>query len=144
MKTEQQQLNDMYARVRQVFPPDQITLAPQQVTLLNNAIHRVVQKDGYDAVTLDRLEGFKELVTQHLWSDALTTASKRSPDSATATSETSDSTQPKFNGSDLRSLASSAPTDLQNLPVDPALAPMRETEARSQASTTESKQASQP
>ena len=32
--------------------------------------------------------------------------------------------------------------DLQNLPVDPALAPMRETEARSQASTTEKPPAS--
>ncbi len=78
MNIEQQQLNDMYARVRQVFPPDQITVAPQQETLLNNAIHRVVQKHGYEGVTLDRLEGIKELVTQHLRFDALTTASKKS------------------------------------------------------------------
>jgi hypothetical protein len=78
MKTEQQQLNDIYARVRQVFPEDQINLVPQQVTLLNNAIHRVVQKDGDEAVTMDRLEGFKELITQHLWFDALSTAT---PDS---------------------------------------------------------------
>lgn len=71
MKTEQQQLNAMYARVRQVFSQEEFdSLAPQQRTLLDNAILRVANKDGLDAVTVDRLEGIKELVTQHLWSDA--------------------------------------------------------------------------
>ena len=56
---------------------------------MNNAIHRVVQKDGFEAVTIDRLEGIKELVTQHLWSDALTAASKSLPASRMETSATS-------------------------------------------------------
>jgi hypothetical protein len=88
MKTEQQQLNDMYERVRQVFPAKFLnTLAPQQENLIDAAIHRVVQKEGHEALTVDRLEGIKELVTQHLWSSALTEASKSLPLSQTDTSE---------------------------------------------------------
>ena len=137
MKTEQQQLNAMYDRVKQVFPEAYLnTLAPQQETLINSAIHRVVQKDGPDSVTLDRLEGIKELVTQHLWSDALTTSSARSQASATETSETSDSTPTKSNGSDLRSLASRAPIDLQNLPQDPALGAIDAMQSRLQEQST--------
>jgi hypothetical protein len=119
MKTEQQQLNDMYARVRQVFPRELLdTFAPQQETLADNAIERVLRKDGPDALTVDRLEGIKELVTQHLWSSGLTAASKSLPASAT---ELDSSDQP------------SAPAieDLQNLSVDPALAPMQQTKLSS-------------
>lgn len=90
--SEDQQLEAMYARVRQVFPLELLnSMAHQQRTLTDNAINRVLNKDGVEALTLDRLEGIKELVTQHLWSDALTTASKSLPASAMATSETSDS-----------------------------------------------------
>lgn len=78
MKTEQEQLTDMYARVRQVFPPELLdTFAPQQETLVDNAIDRVLRKDGPEALTVPGLEGIKELVTQHLWSDALTEASNK-------------------------------------------------------------------
>jgi hypothetical protein len=137
MKTEQQQLNDMYARVRQVFSQEEFeSLAPQQRTLLDNAIQRVADKEGLDALTVPRLEGIKELVTQHLWSPALSEASKSLPASEMATSETSDSTLPKSSDSAMDSQASAVPTDLQNLPVDPALAPMKELDAQSQASTT--------
>lgn len=53
MKTEQQQLSNMYERVRQVFPAKFLdTLAPQQENLIDAAIHRVVQKEGHEAVTV--------------------------------------------------------------------------------------------
>ena len=88
MKTEQQQLNDMYERVGQVFPMEMLnSLAPQQRTLTDNAINRVLNKDGPEALTVDRLEGIKELVTQHLWSSARTEASKDTPASAAKESE---------------------------------------------------------
>lgn len=78
MKTQREQLTDMYARVRQVFPREMLdSMAPQQRTLTDNAINRVLNKDGPEALTVPRLEGIKELVTQHLWSDALTEASKK-------------------------------------------------------------------
>ena len=71
--SEDLKLQDMYARVRQVFPLELLnSMAPQQRTLTDNAINRVANKEGLDAVTVDRLEGIKELVTQHLWSDAHT------------------------------------------------------------------------
>lgn len=90
----------MYARVRQVFPLDLLdSMAPQQRKLTDNAINRVLEKDGPEALTLDRLEGIKELVTQHLWSPALTAASKSLPPSEMATSETLDSTLPKSSDS---------------------------------------------
>ena len=144
MKTEQQQLSDMYARVRQVFSQEEFeSLAPQQRTLLDNAIQRVADKEGLDALTVPRLEGIKELVTQHLWSPALSEASKSLPVSEMATSETSDSTLPKSSDSATDSQASAVPTDLQNLPVDPASAVMKAHEqALSQQSTTEKPPAS--
>jgi hypothetical protein len=78
MNTEQQQLDDMYARAIQVFPEEMWNaLAPQQRQLVDNAIARVADKHGLDAVTVDRLEGIKELVTQHLWSDAHTAVFKK-------------------------------------------------------------------
>jgi hypothetical protein len=88
MKTDQQQLNDMYARVRAVFPRELLdSLAPQQRTLTDNVINRVLNQEGVEALTLDRLEGIKELVTQHLWFSALTEASKSLPASPMETSE---------------------------------------------------------
>jgi hypothetical protein len=63
----------MYARATQVFPEEMWNaLAPQQRRMVDNAIERVSREEGLDAVTVDRLEGMKELVTQHLWSDAHT------------------------------------------------------------------------
>jgi hypothetical protein len=77
MKTEQQQLNDMYDRVLQVFQDEVWSeLAPQQQTLAENAMARVRQREGDEALTVDRLEGIKELVTEHLWSSALTQAAE--------------------------------------------------------------------
>ena len=78
----------MYARVRVVFPRELLdSLAPQQRTLTENAINRVLNQEGVKALTVDRLEGIKELVTQHLWSSALTEASKATPASAAKKSE---------------------------------------------------------
>ena len=105
MNTEQQQLDDMHARVRRVFPMDLLnSMAPQQRTLTNNAINRVLNKDGPEALTVDRLEGIKELVTQHLWSDAHTAAFQSLPPSEQ---------QPKQK-------------DLQNLSEDTALGAIKE------------------
>ena len=99
-KIDQKQLNDMYALVRQVFPQELLdTFAPQQETLVDNAIDRVLRKHGPDALTLDRLEAIKELATQHLWSPALTAASKSLPPLETETSETTGSTLPKSSDS---------------------------------------------
>jgi hypothetical protein len=127
----------MYDRVLQVFP-DKVwsALAPQQQTLAENAMARVREREGDAALTLARLEGIKELVTQHLWSPALSEASKSLPPLEMATSAISALTPPRSSDSAMDSQASAAPTDLQNLPVDPALAPMREMDARSQESTT--------
>lgn len=46
---------------------EQLALAPQQINLLNNAVKRVLESEGEDALTLPRLEGIKELVLEHLW-----------------------------------------------------------------------------
>jgi hypothetical protein len=145
MKTEQQQLSDMYARVKQVFSQEEFeSLAQQQRTLLDNAIQRVADKEGLEALTVPRLEGIKELVTQHLWSPALSEASKSSPGSAMETSKTSDSTPPKSSASAPDSQASSeatAPPDLQNLPEDPALGAIKAMQSRLQGqSTTDDKE----
>ena len=142
MKTEQQQLSDMYDRVLQVFP-DKVwsELAPQQQTLAENAMARVREREGDAALTVARLEGIKELVTQHLWSPALSEASKNLQPSAMATSETSDSTPSKSSDSAMNSQESSAPTDLQRLPEDPALGAIRAMQSRLTAqSTTDDKQ----
>ena len=137
MKTEQQQLSDMYARVRQVFSQDEFdSLAPQQRTLLDNASQRVANKDGLEALTVERLEGIKELVTQHLWSGALTEASKRLPPSEMATSETLGSTQSKLPDSGMGLQKSAYQPDLQNLPEDPALGAIRAMQSRSQTQST--------
>ena len=131
MKTEQEQLNDMYARVRQVFPQELIdTFAPQQETLADNAIDRVLKKDGPQALTVERLQGIKELVTQHLWSGALTEASKKLPTAAMATSETSDSPQTKSADSGTGLQKSAYQLDLQNLPEDPVLGAIRAMQSR--------------
>jgi hypothetical protein len=133
MKTEEQQLQDMYARIRQVFPRELLdTFAPQQETLTDNAINRILNKDGPEALTVDRLEGIKELVTQHLWSPALTELTKNLPALEQETSETLDSTQAMSNDSETslsdQPIAEESVTlpDLQNLSVDPALAPMQD------------------
>ena len=99
MQTEQEQLNAMYERVLQVFPESLWnTLAPQQQNIVDNAINRVATQEGLDAVTVPRLDGILELATQHLWSPALTAASKSLPASPTAKSATSDLTPQKSMG----------------------------------------------
>lgn len=80
----QEQLTAMYDRVLQAFPDELwATFAPQQQTLANSAMDRVLKKDGPEALTLDRLDGIKELVTQHLWSPAHTVVFSQSPNSQT-------------------------------------------------------------
>ncbi len=74
-KTEQERLDEMYARIRQVFPQALLdTFAKQQINMLNNMIHRVLIDEDIEDVTVPRLEGFLELITEHLWSPALTAA----------------------------------------------------------------------
>lgn len=64
-------------RICQVFTLDVLSsFAPRQVKLTDNAIHRVVEHDGPDALTIPRLEGIYELVTEHLWCGTLTAAAK--------------------------------------------------------------------
>jgi len=76
-QTRQQQQTAMYDRIRQVFPQQVLdALAQQQRTLADNAINRVINRDGMEALTVERLEGIYELVTQHLWSPAFTAAAK--------------------------------------------------------------------
>jgi hypothetical protein len=70
---EKAKMEAMYARLRQVFTQDVLsTFAPQQINLTDNAIYRALEKDGPDALTVPRFEGIYELVTEHLWSPALT------------------------------------------------------------------------
>lgn len=51
-------------------------LDPQQITLLNNAVNRVIDREGEAALTRPRLEGIREMVLEHLWSPELTKAVK--------------------------------------------------------------------
>ena len=67
------QMDALYARMRQVFTPTvRETLVHQQVNMAMSAIGRVLDNDGPDALTIPRLEGIYELVTEHLWCDAMT------------------------------------------------------------------------
>ena len=60
-----------------VFTPAEIqALAPQQITLLNNAVNRVIEREGEAALTRPRLEGIREMVLEHLWSPELTKVEK--------------------------------------------------------------------
>jgi hypothetical protein len=117
MTTEAKKLKEMHDRVLQVFP-DEVwkTFAEQQQNLANNAMDRVLKKDGPEALTVDRLEGIMELVTQHLWSDVHTQAFDNSPASATEPFVILEQ-RPKLE-------------DLQKLSEDPALGAIRETQRR--------------
>ena len=67
----------MHLRICQVFPPEVWdALAPQQQTLTGTAMNLVIDQEGMEALTVDRLEGIYELVTEHLWSSAFTVAVK--------------------------------------------------------------------
>lgn len=58
-----------------VFTAEQIdALVPQQISLLNDAVNRVIKAEGDAALTRPRLEGIKELVIDHLWPPELTAA----------------------------------------------------------------------
>ncbi len=107
----------MHERAAQVFPEEMWNaLAPQQRRMVDNAIARVSNKDGVEALTLDRLEGIKELVTQHLWSDAHTAALGNLTGTATEQFKILEQ-RPKLE-------------DLQNLSEDPALGAIRENQRR--------------
>lgn len=68
MKAEQEQLNAMYERVQKVFPETLLdTLASQQENSINNAIDRVLKKEGPEALTIPRLEGIKKMVLNDLF-----------------------------------------------------------------------------
>lgn len=62
-------------KLHSVFTPQEIdALAPQQVAMLNNKINRVIDTEGEAALTRPRLEGIKEMMTEHLWPAGLTIA----------------------------------------------------------------------
>jgi hypothetical protein len=72
-ETRKCQLAALYERVNVVFPRHVLDgFAPQQINMTNNAIDRVIDNEGMEALTIPRLEGIHELVTVHLWCDALT------------------------------------------------------------------------
>jgi hypothetical protein len=69
------QMQAMYSRLRRVFTEEVLgTFAHQQVNMTERAINRILQEEGPQALTVPRFEGVYELVTVHLWSDALTSA----------------------------------------------------------------------
>jgi hypothetical protein len=74
-KTKKKQLAALHERFNVVFPRHVLDrFAPQQINMTNSAINRVIDKEGMEALTIPRLEGIHELVTVHLWCDALTVA----------------------------------------------------------------------
>lgn len=74
-ETRKSQLAALHERFSVVFPRHVLDgFAPQQINMTNNAINRVIDNEGMEALTVPRLEGIHELVTVHLWCDALTVA----------------------------------------------------------------------
>ena len=74
-ETRKSQLAALHERFNVVFPHHVLDgFAPQQINMTNGAINRVIDKEGMEALTIPRLEGIHELVTVHLWCDALTVA----------------------------------------------------------------------
>jgi hypothetical protein len=60
-------------RISEVFPKEVLNeLAPQQRNLISSAIKRVLEDESPEALTIARLQGIKELATEHLWSPELT------------------------------------------------------------------------
>jgi hypothetical protein len=60
-------------KLHAVFSQHEIdALAPQQVAMLNNKVNRVIDTEGEAALTRPRLEGIKEMLSEHLWPTGLT------------------------------------------------------------------------
>ena len=79
-ETRKMQLAALYERFNVVFPLHVLDgFAPQQINMTNGAINRVIDNEGMEALTIPRLEGIHELVTVHLWCDALTAMTKNLP-----------------------------------------------------------------
>ena len=79
-ETRKSQLAALHERFNVVFPRHVLDgFAPQQINMTNNSINRVIDREGIKALTIPRLEGIHELVTVHLWCDALTTATMNRP-----------------------------------------------------------------
>lgn len=59
--------------INEVFPPEVLkNLANQQRNSIDELIKRVINSEGAEALTKPRLEGIKELITEHLWAKELT------------------------------------------------------------------------
>lgn len=73
MKNLNNSESNVIERINEVFPQEMLDkLAFQQKNLINSAIKRVLDNESPDALTIPRLQGIKELVTEHLWSPELT------------------------------------------------------------------------
>ena len=67
---------DISAAALQVFSPDEIKAMPEQTGLTLAALLRKRLEQKGPAPTLEKLQGIKELVVEHLWHPTLTTIAK--------------------------------------------------------------------
>ena len=71
MPTEKELPSDIGKRVYEAFGPETLaTLSRQQENTANAMILRILDDEGPEALTHDRLVGVKEMVTEHLWDPA--------------------------------------------------------------------------
>lgn len=71
MPTEKVLPSDIGKRVYEAFGPETLkTLSVQQRNTANAMITQIARDEGPEALTKDRLEGVKEMVTEHLWDPA--------------------------------------------------------------------------
>ena len=91
MKMNEQDLyNDTLKKVKQVFGQKLLAeLAPQQVKMLDRMLDREQKHNEGKPLTVDQIEGIKQLVTEELWHPALTALSSKSEASTKTKSETS-------------------------------------------------------
>lgn len=63
--------SDIGQRVYEAFGMETLkTLSVQQRNTANAMITEIAREEGHEALTKERLEGVKELVTEHLWDSA--------------------------------------------------------------------------
>lgn len=71
MPTEKELPSDIGKRVYEAFGRETLdSLSVQQENMANAMILRILDAEGPEALTKDRLEGVKEMVTEHLWDPA--------------------------------------------------------------------------
>lgn len=71
MPTEKELPSDIGKRVYEAFGREALDrLSPQEENMVNAMIQRILDDEGPEALTHDRLVGVKEMVTEHLWDPA--------------------------------------------------------------------------